>query len=88
MHGWFERARALGVLAHFCQQASVGLPQRRDIPLGCVVQQVCCLMQPAEGGADHRPLVGGTRATVSDQVADAPEVTREPPFSATRSREA
>ena len=45
-------------------------------------------MQPAKGGADRRPLVGGAAEAVSNQIADATEVAREPPFSATRSREA
>jgi len=45
-------------------------------------------MQPAKGGADRRPLVGGAGEPMADQVVDTPQLAGEPPFSATRSMEA
>jgi hypothetical protein len=47
-----------------------------------------CLVQPAKGGTDRRPLVGARGSALSDQVTDSPELAGEPLFSATPSREA
>ena len=87
-HRRLERTHALGALAHGCEQASVGSPQPADVTLRRVVQEMRGLVQPAKGGPDRWPLVGGGGCAVSDQVAHSPEVAREPLFSATRSREA
>jgi hypothetical protein len=86
-HRRLERTDRVGLLADLREQASVGLTQRTDVSPRCVVQQVGCPMQPAEGKPDRRPLVGRAGEPMSDQVTDAPEFAGEPPFSATRSRE-
>ena len=88
-HRRLERTDALGALAHVREQASVGSPQQADVTLSRVVQEVRCLVQPAKGGPDRRPLVGGGGGeAMRDQGADSPEFVGEPPFSATRSKEA
>ncbi len=87
-HCRLERTDALGALAHVPEQASVGPPQQADVTLRRVVQDLCCLVQPAKGGADGWPLWSCGGYPLSDQVAHSSEVAGEPPFSATRSREA
>ena len=87
-HRRLERADALGATAHGREQASVGSTQQADLTLTRVVQNMRCLVQPAKGGTDRRPLVGARGSALSDQVTHSPELAGEPLFSATPSREA